>query len=1224
MPGWFLPSVSRDERRAAAAAEAVQSAEARLRAAQAALPGLDKAVAEATAAVAAKEEDRQAAVTALSGAGERLDAEKAERRTARDEAAAAEGARRAAESDRKRAAAAKRTAERADQAAGNRVEAAVAAVEEANARAVAATEKAVAEKTTVDELEKEKDPKAQAALVYRPDRERAEKVLLEARRERQNRAEALDRVTDRGADLNRKQSAYDEARRTEEQWKPQYDKAKRDRDNVRYDADRQVAAEEREQREKNVEKAAAFWDRLETEKTGAEAAQAGRGADKTGADVAGAEKNLTAAKGDLAKARAAADELAAAEKTARGKVKEAEKAASETQKAFDKAEKAFKAKGEAFEEANRKGEPGAVATARDELDAARKALAEARDARREPAQTLDAARKRAADAARALQEKKTEIAALEGKVKEADEARKKAERLNAANESAVRKSAARAHADVAALRKAFESQVDDIVNHRRAVLDEDGTPVDRMSAVQARAAYRAAKPARARALANYVQARSALDRLASAADRETRPWNESPALRDAFAVYEKARGEYAAVRTDYDRVENRYNAFFSDAAFRTDSRLSDADADARYETAAAKRALAGYRVKGDRRWLARTEVDGENLLDVLLFEMAWQAEALVDAGEAARDEYDPLSVRLSDEQAAACAAQAADRLKRRAVYGGFYFCGADASEADAEEKTVWVDKGRFGPSTVRFGHLDEGRAFATDEDDTHGRIYDATNILARLAPAPAAAPREAGTNDLAFAQAGDPLEGAAFNFADFRKRFNALNANPDIVRADVRFEPADDFDYGYDAEDPDMGAFRQTNRTVRTVVNVVEARRPAPIHGVLSVDNFNSMGEPDKIVGEADTWMARLLLQRRLGLFAADDALSIQGNVSLGGSLYGGAVSYYVPRDEDARFWRRGEGAAALAWTIHGGYTDVDQKDVISDLDVLGTGYYGGLQLSTRLADSGAGTWDLSAGLTYRYVENAVRIGGEEIKFGVGGDGYELLPLSVALLYADKDLDSLRGRNFATIEGVYNLGLSDEGELKAFRSTIDDANYILARIQFARLQLINEGASSAWLPRILFFKADGQWASTQVVGAEQYGLGGHSTVRGYAERQFMGDTGVSATLELRTPIQLNPAFFERRRDDPYKADERLQFVVFLDAGWFLLEDGARNADGTRTDDDKFLAGIGVGLRYSIDDVRVLSREISPVFRLDWGFPLSTSDIDTSSAGVIHTSLQFPF
>ena len=53
-----------------------------------------------------------------------------------------------------------------------------------------------------------------------------------------------------------------------------------------------------------------------------------------------------------------------------------------------------------------------------------------------------------------------------------------------------------------------------------------------------------------------------------------------------------------------------------------------------------------------------------------------------------------------------------------------------------------------------------------------------------------------------------------------------------------------------------------------------------------------------------------------------------------------------------------------------------------------------------------------------------------------------------------------------------------------------------------------------------FMKLDGKWAADPLIPAEQMGVGGHATVRGYEEREFLGDNAITGTLEFRTPIYL--------------------------------------------------------------------------------------------------------
>ncbi len=51
----------------------------------------------------------------------------------------------------------------------------------------------------------------------------------------------------------------------------------------------------------------------------------------------------------------------------------------------------------------------------------------------------------------------------------------------------------------------------------------------------------------------------------------------------------------------------------------------------------------------------------------------------------------------------------------------------------------------------------------------------------------------------------------------------------------------------------------------------------------------------------------------------------------------------------------------------------------------------------------------------------------------------------------------------------------------------------------------------------LFMKVQGQVADQPLVSSEEFTAGGVETVRGYLESETLGDTGVAATLELRSP-----------------------------------------------------------------------------------------------------------
>lgn len=1207
---WARRRLRRAERRAEKRARAAAEADEALKAVAAAVPGAktklegsEKTAAEAAAALKEKTAARDAA------AGRKRVADK----DAKDARSAVNSASEKAEKLHDEIATHRREGERAEARIGEFTRKCADLKKEGEALSAlkkAADAKEGELKGNLEKIKSATDNEHKVNLVHEVEKTKLEDGVvkaLDALEIAKGKVEEIGKL-----DTPEMQAALEKAIEEENEAREAYRNVLAGENHVSVDAEAAAQRDEKELEARNEKALQEFWgvfregqrmsaaDAPNTEKSKADTAfDAARAAEeKAGGDLEKATAALAAAK---TAAAAAKEGLEAAKKT----VREADRAVSSAEKKAQAATNAatLGAKAVADAEAALEGAKDAAAAAESvkvanekkaALEGAKSAaeseLKQARQKRDEAAKAFDAAEKAAADAenalAKALDDKGAADAALKGARRDSAEAK------NAVAVSDKAVAGARAETDraVNVLIAAFDEQVAETRRRKRNAIEWlliDSNEKERREAREARRNY-----IEARRL--YAASRKALGVQRRRYERKEIQWDTQE--------YVNARADYSEKRTAFEKAEDDYNKYYSDSHSYRTAALSNEEADRQYETEEALRGLHGVQFRGDRRWLARTSVNGEPLLDSFLGEMEWQADQV---GE--RDPADPSRVTLTPEQAVECARIAAATVQRRAVYGGFYFAGLEVELVDGVPVCL-VDKGRYGPIDVVF-EVDSTNDVKKASSDV-GRIFNSTNILAKLGS------KAGDTNALDAVR-----EGEAFNFIAFRKNFNALNANPDIVKADAEFKPVEGFDYGYEAEDGEMGTNR-TTRAIAATVTVQEKPWPAPLHGVLSIDNFNSMGDADRPIGEVDTWMARLTLQT-LDLWDLGHALTLNGNVSLGTSLYGGAASYYIPREEGTwgdGAWRRLSG---WSWTFHGGYTEVSEDDVVPKLDVLGTGYYGGLQASSSLVDFNDSSIDVSLGLTYRYVENSVRIGGNTFRLGPnGGDGYEILPLSLAFMYAEKGLDEWRGRNYATVEGVFNLGVSAAEDLKAFRSAIEDDRYMILRAQFARINLLWEDAMSFFVPRILFLRADAQWASTPVIGAEQYGLGGHGTLRGYAEREFMGDSGASGTVEFRTPIGLG--YFDRHTSNAYRADDRLQFVYFADFGYFMLEDGTTNADGLREDDSEFLASLGVGLRYSYGDF---------VFRFDWGVPLVRGDrvpnsdertFETSSAGVGHLSLQYQF
>ena len=224
-------------------------------------------------------------------------------------------------------------------------------------------------------------------------------------------------------------------------------------------------------------------------------------------------------------------------------------------------------------------------------------------------------------------------------------------------------------------------------------------------------------------------------------------------------------------------------------------------------------------------------------------------------------------------------------------------------------------------------------------------------------------------------------------------------------------------------------------------------------------------------------------------------------------------------------------------------------------------------------------------------------------------------------MYTGKGIDGWNGRNYGTLELVYNkngfLGTSEGKEIQLQRDNADEDFYLIGRAQVARVQMLSfgdlKGVSGS---PMLFMKLEGQWAADPLIPAEQMGVGGHATVRGYEEREFLGDNAITGTLEFRTPIYLGlldreSADAKGKSDGRYIAWDRTQLVFFFDFGWFQLED----ALGKGEDDSEFLCSVGPGLRAAVGSNFQL--------RVDWGIPLNTTS-ESDGAGAVHVSLQGQF
>jgi len=310
------------------------------------------------------------------------------------------------------------------------------------------------------------------------------------------------------------------------------------------------------------------------------------------------------------------------------------------------------------------------------------------------------------------------------------------------------------------------------------------------------------------------------------------------------------------------------------------------------------------------------------------------------------------------------------------------------------------------------------------------------------------------------------------------------------------------------------------------------------------------------------------------------------------------AGSYMRPHD----IWRGG------ATTLYGGWSDLDIDDVVPNINLEGTGWFLGLVHSQTLRENDDHLISLSAGILYRYIEDQF----SAFNTSLQQRDVSILPLSVALSYSARRPDAFRGRNFATLQGIYNLAAAGGNELEDMWVDAED-NYWIGRVQAARIQPLfgkldnMQRQVNQW---ILFLKAEGQYASCPLIPAEKLALGGHNTVRGYQTKGYLGDNGVYGTVELRTPILLDWFSNTMGRKSSSSPLDRLQFVAFSDFGFIEFIDPLPGVDDSET-----LMSVGGGVRIALTQYSQL--------RFDVGVPVaSASGDDDSSEYYLNLQLQF--
>lgn len=469
----------------------------------------------------------------------------------------------------------------------------------------------------------------------------------------------------------------------------------------------------------------------------------------------------------------------------------------------------------------------------------------------------------------------------------------------------------------------------------------------------------------------------------------------------------------------------------------------------------------------------------------------------------------------------------------------------NAYDAATKTLSVLVDKGSFGKLTIKFEGEDEGTWFSSRQ------IYSRFKNIE---------------------------EGQAFDYTRLRGALFDANSHPDLT-----------IDTSISVRKPIEGEGND-KRIARYADLNLDVHESCPIHGVWEINNYG--------MEEINEWQTSLTVQY-LNLTKHDDVLTISPGMSFGGEMFSLAASYMLPHE----WWLGGN------TTLYGGWSYLDVDDIVSQLDLEGTGYFVGLQHSENLYNTDRHQLAVSLGVLWRYIEDQYTAMG----YALNERSASILPISLALSYTGKKADFLGGRNFATIQGVYNV--MNAGDRLDELWTGSEENYWIARWQLARLQPLfgwfDEKTEQDLHQWMLFLKLEGQYTSDTLIPVEKLALGGYNCMRGYRTRGYLGDYGIYGTVELRTPILvdgISSIFGDRTDKTPI---DRLQFLGFCDYGIANYNDLP-----SEYDDNEFLCSFGVGARLAVTKYSQL--------RCDLAFPIVDGNNPDDKDCEFYLGVQFQF
>ncbi len=327
--------------------------------------------------------------------------------------------------------------------------------------------------------------------------------------------------------------------------------------------------------------------------------------------------------------------------------------------------------------------------------------------------------------------------------------------------------------------------------------------------------------------------------------------------------------------------------------------------------------------------------------------------------------------------------------------------------------------------------------------------------------------------------------------------------------------------------------------------------------------------------GNSSTGLYRSgLVYQHNNLFNRDHALSVQLMSSPGywSQMAVLGLGYRIP------LYRLGD---AIEFNVSSSNVDsgrVTQAGGGPDLAISGKGNIYSAKYTHHLESSAEYSHRATLGLEQHDYGSSVTL------IGVGGGSLvpDLSTRPLILGYSGNWRDAQRDFFFG-LQWLNNLPGSQNGSTADFNQPGGRAG---ADAQFQTLKINashTERFASQWALRL---NLTGQYTKDLLIAAEQFGVGGSDSVRGFAEREIAGDRGLRTSFEVLAP----------QHD---VANWRLSPLAFVDAAVATRNQPAPGEIGEQT-----IASAGLGLRAS------LGRSLS--VKMDWGYVLRGAVLATGS------------